>query len=385
MRVMIIDPLLATIPYDKALAGALVELGNDVLFCGRRLKKGEIWDRPYGAYFELPFSPPNPPSTASSIRLRIYWWFYHLTYLRALAHAARKSREFDAEAIHVQWTLIPIFDWIFLKMISRGARKILTLHDTQVANGDKIQRLQVLGFDRILPLFDCIIVHTTAGLGRLTKRGIDPRKISQIPHGLLTPAAATQPCKEICSEKIIFMIFGLLKPYKGIDILIRAVEAMRPSVRECCRFVIAGKASMDVEELILLAKNTGILHHFDFRIGFIPDDQLENVLKCADAFVYPYREIEASGALMMTLQFGKPIIASNIGLFSEMLTSDVHGKLVEPGNFKQLSKALESLTIDGNFRARAGHNVKELADQIPTWREIAIKTVHQYQRATGHC
>jgi glycosyltransferase involved in cell wall biosynthesis len=382
MRIVMIDPLLATIPYDKALVGALVEAGHDVLFCGRRLKKGERWNSCQGSYFELPLTLPNPPSTASAMRLRVYWWSYHLRYLRALFVAARRSRQFRADVIHFQWILLPVFDWLILKMISKKIGKLLTVHDTQVANGDKVGRIQVLGMGRVLRLFDRIIVHTDIGLYRLVERGVDPGKITRIPHGPFMATSMTSIGEPPRTDKIVFMLFGMLKHYKGIDVLIRAVQAMRPSVRNCCRFVVAGKAAMDIEELISMSKICGVFHLFDFRIRFIPDDELDTVLKTADVFVYPYREIEASGALMLSLNYGKPIVASNIGLFSEMLTSGVHGTLVEPEDAEHLSEALEVLTVDKDFRARAGLNVKRLADGIPTWTEIADRTECEYKMVT---
>jgi glycosyltransferase involved in cell wall biosynthesis len=380
MRIVMLDPLLATIPYDKALVGALVEAGHDVLVCGRQLREGELWEKSRGAYLELPLTLPNPPPTASGMRLRVYWWSYQIKYLRALFFALRNSRKFRPDIIHTQWMLVPLLDSIVLKMTSNRIGKILTMHDTEVANGGEVQRVQVFGLERVLRHFDRIIVHTDVAIDRLVKRGVEPSKITRIPHGVLTVASTKSTGEPPRKDKVTFMLFGILKHYKGVDVLIRAVQAMSPSARDCCRFIVAGKAAMNVEELISMSKRCGVFHLFDFRIGFIPDDEFDNVLKLADVFVYPYREIEASGALMLSLQYGKPIIASNIGLFSEMLASGVHGRLVEPEDAQGLSEALECLTIDKDFRARAGHNVKQLADGIPTWTEIAEKTAREYQK-----
>ena len=212
------------------------------------------------------------------------------------------------------------------------------------------------------------------------RRGIEPGKITRIPHGILTVDSTTSTGEPPRRDKLTFMLFGMLKHYKGVDVLIKAVQAMNPSVRDRCRFVVAGKAAMDVEQLISMSKRCGVFHLFDFRIGFIPDDEFDNVLKSADVFVYPYREIEASGALMLSLPYGKPIIASNIGLFSEMLVSGVHGRLVEPEDAQGLSEALEFLANDKDFRAQAGHHVKQLADGIPSWTEIADKTAREYHK-----
>jgi glycosyltransferase involved in cell wall biosynthesis len=379
MRIMMIDPLLDTLPYDRALVGALARCGHDVLFCGRRLNN-EKWDMSSVTYQELPIDLPNPPVGAASMRLRIYWWSYHIDYFRSLVFAIRKGREFGAEVIHVQWMLVPLFYWILMKSAGRRIGKVLTMHDTQVSNGGHVQRVQTLGLEQALRMFDRIIVHTDAGAKRLLGRRIEPEKIVRIPHGLLTADSRASVPPTSNQDETVFLLFGMLKPYKGIDILIKAVSAMEPALRKHCRFVVAGKAAMEVEDLISMAGQYGVLHFFDFRVGFIPEDDLPSVLGSADVFIYPYREIEASGAFMLSLQYGKPIIASNIGVFSEMLRSGVHGVLVSPEDVLDLAQALERLIKDKEFRKEAGLSVKRLAEGVSSWSEIAAKTALEYRK-----
>ena len=240
MRIAMIDPLLDTLPYDRALVDALVKCGHDVLFCGRRLND-EKWDISSLTYQELPIDQPNPPVGAALIRLRIYWWSYHIAYFRSLIFAIRRAREFGAEVIHVQWMLVPLFYWILMKSMGRRIGKVLTMHDTQVSNGGHVQRVQTLGLEQALRMFDRIIVHTDAGAKRLLGRGIEPKKIVRIPHGLLSADSRVSVPLMSNQDETVFLLFGLLKPYKGIDILIRAVSVMEPALRKHCRFVIAGK------------------------------------------------------------------------------------------------------------------------------------------------
>jgi glycosyltransferase involved in cell wall biosynthesis len=379
MRIMMIDPLLTTLAYDRLLVSALVEAGHEVLSCGRPLKKNERWDKRYGEYFEIGFDWANPPLTHSAMRRRVYWFYYHVRYLKALLLVARKSKEFKADIVHIQWMHAPVLIWFFLRLISKNTGKLLTMHDSQVANGDKVLWLQILGLDQALRSFDHIIVHTESSAARLRNRGVEGDKLSIIPHGLLTADIKQTSAPPTSNSKLTFMLFGRLAHYKGVDVLIRAVQAMKPSVRERCRFVVAGNPTIDVNEMLHLSKRCNVFELFDFRLGFIPEDELASTLSSADIFVFPYREIDASGVLMLILQYGKPIVASDIGLFSEMLTSGLHGILTKPADAQELAEAIECLACDADFRLRSGMNVRRLTNQIPTWAEIAYKTSRVYQ------
>jgi glycosyltransferase involved in cell wall biosynthesis len=128
-----------------------------------------------------------------------------------------------------------------------------------------------------------------------------------------------------------------------------------------------------------LAVSAGVGDLFEFRTGFIPDPELPALFGSADILAYPYREIEASGSFLLGLTFGIPIVASRIGLFREILQDDVHGKLVEPEDAEGLSLALECLTTDAAFRRKAAHKISELAERIPSWKDIAVKTADEYR------
>jgi glycosyltransferase involved in cell wall biosynthesis len=82
----------------------------------------------------------------------------------------------------------------------------------------------------------------------------------------------------------------------------------------------------------------------------------------------------------LALALGKPVVATKIGLFAELLDSR-HGALVPPEDVKSLSNALGPLIADAVQRARAAEAVKKLAGSIPGWKEIAEMTTDVYRRA----
>ena len=95
----------------------------------------------------------------------------------------------------------------------------------------------------------------------------------------------------------------------------------------------------------------------------------------------PYRHIDQSGVLMTVLTYGKPIIASNLGGFKEIIKDGKHGKLVEPGNPQDLADALTEILKNRDLTNEMGKSVKKLSLNWPDWKEIARQTIEIYNLA----
>lgn len=106
------------------------------------------------------------------------------------------------------------------------------------------------------------------------------------------------------------LYFGNVHPYKGVDLLLDAYES-DPDLRKYT-LVIAGKG--------YLTRKTG---DGVIRIDrFIPDSQLGDLFRGASAVVYPYREATQSGVLSIASWFGRPIAATPVPFFREMMEGE---------------------------------------------------------------
>jgi glycosyltransferase involved in cell wall biosynthesis len=138
---------------------------------------------------------------------------------------------------------------------------------------------------------------------------------------------------------------------------------------------------MNVCVLEDLCQERCVEHLFQFEFRFLDDGEMSSLMANAAALVFPYREIDASGVLMMALPFGRPIIASRLGMFETALQDGVHGYLVEPGDEQALAAALTDMVNQGALREEFGANVARLSQQQPSWRDIGQMTVESYARA----
>jgi glycosyltransferase involved in cell wall biosynthesis len=381
MKIAIIDPSLFTAPYDEALCAALQAQGHDVTLYARPRYNDEPAPHPDVCCEPLFYSFAKAvQGTYEPIRLTIKAADHVSSCLRLL----NRLSEARPDVIHFQWTPIPAVDRLFLAHFARLAPLVLTVHDTRPFNDRPSSPLQRLAANTIYPLFDRLIVHTQIGKGRLCEAGVNPGKIHRIAHGALvsdglTPNAIVLPPP--VQNAVTVLLIGKLKPYKGADVLIRAVKLIPEPVRRRARFVVAGKPYMDVDELYALCEEEDVVSAFDFDLRFLPEESLTQYLARASIFVFPYRDIEASGVLFAALRWGRPIVASALGAFSELLRDGIHGHLVPPDDPPALARALTKLILDRTTRIQMGRAAAALHDTIPSWDRIARETAALYRRA----
>jgi len=374
LRVALIDPSLFTIPYDAKLADALRDLGHQVTVYGEARKPG---DEPaeLAELRPLFYAELRRLATARWPRqaLRVAKGALHWRGMRRLTDELRQSRP---DVIHFQWSPLPAIDRLFLRELRGLAPVVLTVHDSRPFNG-AAWRLQKWGATSIFKEFDGLIVHTEEARERLVACGVPPGCVVRIAHGLLHDVTPLAPRPAQRSDRLRFLLFGKLKPYKGADLLIEAFRRLPTELRERVEVQIVGKPYMDVAPLIEAARGLEPGLRLDLR--FVPDAEMNDLLAQADAIVFPYREIDVSGVLMAALRYERPIIASAIGGFAELLVDGRHGLLVPPDDAGALSAAMARLCNEPETRSAMGAAVADLGRAIPSWNEIAARTTEFYR------
>jgi len=114
---------------------------------------------------------------------------------------------------------------------------------------------------------------------------------------------------------------------------------------------------------------------------FVPEAQLPAYFRRADIVVLPYartERLDQSGVLAAALAFGKPIVASDVGGFSEVARLGA-ARLVAPGDPEALAAALRTLIADPAQRRRLGAAALAAARGPYSWDAVARQTMALYQ------
>ena len=382
LKVCLVDASLFTGPYDQALMGGLRAMGDDVRLYTCVMPQGSALGRDCDviqSFYHLSAGPPfsHLPETLSR-------WCKGLDHAASMRRLVDELAAWRPDVIHFQWTPIPIVDRWFLARLRRIAPIICTVHDTSPFNGSPSSRIQNVGAHDILTKFDAIIVHTDQARIRFENPKQRIKNIRKIPHGLLpTPRGVieTPHCVEASGTPILdILLFGKVKPYKGVDVLIRALSLLSSADRAKCRARVVGKPYMDTRILKDLAASLGVSNVVQFDFRHVEDHEVPGLFNSASVVVLPYREIDASGVLSTAVAMGRPVIATNIGGFAELLSNDSDAILVSPNDAHGLSLALHRVIQDAALRDHLAAGIRKLRDATPNWVDIGHSTHRLYEQ-----
>ncbi len=380
MRIALVDPSLFTLPYDQAMAAGLVALDHDVTLYGRRLNDDET--EAETVRLVPHFYQFSESRVAASLPRPVQLGLKGIDHIVSMRALLRRLRREDPDIIHFQWLPLPLVDRHLLAGFRRIAPLVLTVHDTNPFNGAPASGVQSAGMGRCFPLFNRLIVHTQQGLARLKAQGIDPARLKLVPHGSLErhPAALAE---DPFVGEVTILLFGRIKPYKGLDVLIEAFAQLPAPLQMQARMRVVGKPFMDLKPLLERVRILGLQDRFTLEPRFVPDEAVAALFKPGTIVVFPYREIEASGVLSLALAHGRPVIATALGSFAETLRDGVEGLLVPPDDAPALAAALARMLSDRPLAARCAVEARTLAQTIPSWEEIGRETTAVYRDALG--
>lgn len=157
------------------------------------------------------------------------------------------------------------------------------------------------------------IVHSRYARAQMRRLFLRARRIEAIhlghfadyyPNSISRPAARAQ--LGLRDDAFVYLHLGQLRPYKGVEELIRAFRAGGDSNSV---LVIAGRplSSTYAEELVRLAGGDPRIR-LDLR--FLDDDELQTYFAAADLSVLPFRRVLTSASLLLSLSFGVPVLVA---------------------------------------------------------------------------
>lgn len=169
---------------------------------------------------------------------------------------------------------------------------------------------------------DRVLVHGHAA-GEIVRQefGIPARKLIEIHHGHWIGRYPDDQTREaarvdlgVAPDEYVFLFFGLCRPYKNLEGLVEAFAAQPAGAQLLIvgRFLTDGYRGL-VEARARAAPGVRLVP------SHIPDESIQTYMKAADCVVLPYRDSLTSGAAMLALGFGRPVVAPAIGSLIDVI------------------------------------------------------------------
>jgi glycosyltransferase involved in cell wall biosynthesis len=345
MRVVLADPPAFTPWYDHELAAALARAGADVELMTSRFRFGDVPAAEGYRRTERFYPVSSRVFHRSRLRLPLKA-VEHLDVMRSLALAR-------PDVLHLQWLALPQAD-AHLRFRSPA---VFTAHDLLPRRTASRRGL----WQRLLRRFDRVVVHTGRGRETLAELGVDARVI---PHPVY-PSNAVR-----ADDGATLLSLGVIRPYKGLPDAIEVTRRLPGT-----RLVVAGDPAMPLDGLRSAER-------VDWRLGYLPQPELDRALSEATVAVFPYRaELDQSGALLQALGAGVPAVAYDVAGLGEPIRAFAAGRVVPAGDVDALAAAVEELLGDTAALAAARDGAERARREL-TWEASAERHLELYAELT---
>ena len=267
---------------------------------------------------------------------------------------------------------------------ARGTRFVWTVHNV-FAHGNSDEAVERHFNRALVRLSSAAIVHCRAaesevaaayGLGASARR-----KLNVIPHAHYADTYPRGVSRESARKALgvtgagtVFLHFGQIRAYKGIDALLDAFAALdEPGAR----LIVAGKAKSGSYARRIEERAAGI-DGVEVFLETVPDDEVQTYMAAADAVVLPYERILTSGTTVLAMSFGRAVVTPDLGCAREMLAQQEE-LLYDRRDPRGLERALRR-ALDADLDACGAANLG--AARHAGWDTVGALTAAVYRCAS---
>ena len=263
-----------------------------------------------------------------------YWMPFFAPALRKISVSLKKKT--DVKTIAICHNLIPhekhIFNQFFTKMFLKKIDRLIVM--------SKSVKLDLL---KIVPN---------------TKYRLTQHPIYNIFGNTINKDIARE--KLNIKNKNVILYFGLIREYKGLDILLNSIPKIKQELNDFI-IIVAGECYEKTEKYHDIIEKLKIQDLVDLRLKFVPDNEVSEYFSAADVVALPYRTATQSGITQIAYNFNRPVIVSDVGGLAEIVPNCKVGYVVEP-NANEFAKAIIKFYKENKF--------KEFSNNIQTHKQL---------------
>lgn len=166
--------------------------------------------------------------------------------------------------------------------------------------------------------------------------------------------------------KQVLLFFGFVRPYKGLDYLIRALPQVRAALPNM-HLLVVGEIWDGKEAYRAFAANEGVLDCITFVDEYVPNEQVGAYFSAADVVVLPYVSATGSAVVQLAFGFDQPVITTSVGSLREVVQHGATGLVVPPQDEGALAEAIVRYFQDGLGPAMRANVARERVHGRFSW------------------
>ncbi len=291
--------------------------------------------------------------------------------------ADRLIDEGITRAVFMHWMpfFAPAYASIAARLTRNGIPCSAVVHNAIPHEGQPFARPLTRRFmrhcDHIVALSDTVRRDLTSmGIGSQNDASMGAGGIDVRPHptydqfGDAVDKRQAREALDIPSDATVLLFFGLVRRYKGVDILLDALSRTTSDPY----LVVAGEWYEDRKEAEAVIERAGMTDRVRLVDQYIADDDVANYFSAADVVVQPYRSATQSGVVQTAFHFARPVIVTGVGGLPEMVRHETDALVVAPEDPAALATAIDRLQ-DSDLLARLSHGAEEARNRF-TWEHF---------------
>ena len=267
---------------------------------------------------------------------------------RSWRSTARRIASFEPDVLLTPWWTS--FWGVPLRTVFRAVEglspktlRALLCHNVEDHESGHLRRFLALGAFFSAEAF---VVHAESDRRRLDRR-LPGRPVAVLPHPIVAtpPPDREQARRELGISTPLVLFLGLVRRYKGVDLLLEAAPRI---VRETnARIAVVGEVFPEARPLKERWKRSAFRDSIIWRDDYATEEEMARWLAACDVVVLPYRYVSGSGIAARAIAARRPMAAAAVGGLSETVQPGATGELFAPGNPDALADAVRRVIERG--------------------------------------
>jgi len=290
--------------------------------------------------------------------------------IRSWLETVRRITLFKPDLVILPWWVTywaPMYGFLLFVLRRRGIRVVFLCINIFEHEDNALKKLLT---KLTLARVDAMIVHSEQEKNRALE--INPGALVKKHLLPLFSYDALPPCThDAAGLRLLF--FGFVRPYKGLDTLLRSIAILKDYD---ISLTIAGEFWDGKAELLQLVGELGISGKVTIVDRYIAEDEMKRYFSEADLLVLPYKKTVTSGIIATAYGFGKPVLATDVGGFHEVVRDGCTGKLVAPDDPQAFADGI--VWFYNNRQIDFAGNIARFTAKTMSWSSL-VDTIEEFR------